>query len=384
MIHIRKYRRSNREGWEVDIHAEVDGRRVRMRRKSPHPARDATRRWAEGLLSALIRKGLPSGVVPKGPPRAAPASTPTVRELAPAFLEWSRSMGQKPSSVHAKDRILINHIFDWLGDTPIGSVGPAEIERLRAGLACSGKTANNVLSTLSAMLRYAAEVGVIEKATRVRLGKVGVGEAEWYPPAEYEALVRAAGNVGELELLIVLLGGDAGMRAGEMIGLEHGDLRAGKRAAVVIARNVWEGQAAAPKGGRSRVVPLTPRLVDAIAGVPVPLHDRATTRVLSREDATVTHRWLQAAVKRVERAAGMTQTGRVHILRHTFCARLVAAGVHPHVIQKLAGHADITTTLRYMHAGETAEDDAIAALGTGAEQSGPVRVKSRKRARSGG
>lgn len=38
-----------------------------------------------------------------------------------------------------------------------------------------------------------------------------------------------------------------------------------------------------------------------------------------------------------------------HSLRHTFASRLVAAGVNIKVVQTLMGHADLTTTLRYVH-----------------------------------
>jgi integrase len=42
---------------------------------------------------------------------------------------------------------------------------------------------------------------------------------------------------------------------------------------------------------------------------------------------------------------------------------LVQAGVHPRTIQALAGHADLGTTLRYMHLSPDAGDAGIAALG---------------------
>jgi len=39
----------------------------------------------------------------------------------------------------------------------------------------------------------------------------------------------------------------------------------------------------------------------------------------------------------------------LHILRHTFCSRLAARGATAMEIKELAGHADLTTTMRYMH-----------------------------------
>ncbi|MDP6213177.1 MAG: tyrosine-type recombinase/integrase, partial [Candidatus Thalassarchaeaceae archaeon] len=38
-----------------------------------------------------------------------------------------------------------------------------------------------------------------------------------------------------------------------------------------------------------------------------------------------------------------------HALRHTFCSKLVQLGVQIKVVQELAGHESIETTLRYAH-----------------------------------
>jgi site-specific recombinase XerD len=48
-----------------------------------------------------------------------------------------------------------------------------------------------------------------------------------------------------------------------------------------------------------------------------------------------------------------------HCLRHAFCTELADAGVPIHTIKDLAGHSSIETTLRYMHTGEKAKQDAI-------------------------
>jgi site-specific recombinase XerD len=48
-----------------------------------------------------------------------------------------------------------------------------------------------------------------------------------------------------------------------------------------------------------------------------------------------------------------------HTLRHTFCTRLSEAGVAIEVIAKLAGHADIRTTQRYINVTRDRTLDAI-------------------------
>jgi hypothetical protein len=49
-------------------------------------------------------------------------------------------------------------------------------------------------------------------------------------------------------------------------------------------------------------------------------------------------------------------------LRHTFCSHLAIKGAPACAIQELAGHADLTTTERYMHLSPAATEDAIRLL----------------------
>ncbi len=51
-----------------------------------------------------------------------------------------------------------------------------------------------------------------------------------------------------------------------------------------------------------------------------------------------------------------------HILRHTFCSHLAMLGKPAGAIQALAGHASITTTVRYMSLSPNSARDAIAGL----------------------
>ena len=75
--------------------------------------------------------------------------------------------------------------------------------------------------------------------------------------------------------------------------------------------------------------------------------------------------------EKVKAEAGL-EHGSFHATRHTFCTRLAARGIAPRTIQELAGHADLSTTQRYMHATPGAADAAIAKLAE--EVEGVARV----------
>ncbi len=114
----------------------------------------------------------------------------------------------------------------------------------------------------------------------------------------------------------------------------------------------------APKGGRLRYIPLTVRLAKA-------LRDQRHLRsplVLCNEDGEALNR--KAVLLGVRRAArrGKVQNSGVHVLRHTFCSHLAMRGAPARAIQELAGHADLSTTQRYMHLSPAAIEAAIRLL----------------------
>jgi site-specific recombinase XerD len=67
-------------------------------------------------------------------------------------------------------------------------------------------------------------------------------------------------------------------------------------------------------------------------------------------------------MKSAQRLAGLKATGNFHILRHTFCSHLAMRGAVPKVIQELAGHAQLSTTMRYMHLAKGHKEQAIRLL----------------------
>ena len=175
---------------------------------------------------------------------------------------------------------------------------------------------------------------------------------------DYERLVEAAAQVDERALIAVLLGGDAGLRTGEMIALEWTDIDF-RRSLLHVNRAEWEGHIGMPKGGRARTVNMTSRLAAALKGH---RHLKGPRVLRSDDESTADRDALSSWIKRAERRAGLPITGRLHILRQTFCSRLAIRGATTKAIQELAGHASPTTTQRYMHLSPAAKESAIRLL----------------------
>jgi integrase len=58
--------------------------------------------------------------------------------------------------------------------------------------------------------------------------------------------------------------------------------------------------------------------------------------------------------------AGLSRHVHPHLLRHTFGTYLAFSGVNPYRLQALLGHADLKTTMNYVHVAQTGRpDDAI-------------------------
>ena len=174
---------------------------------------------------------------------------------------------------------------------------------------------------------------------------------------EYGRLVEAAKAMDPRAYLAILLGGEAGLRCGEIMALEWTDVDLGRRQ-LRVERSEWKGRVTPPKGGRSRVVPLTARLARALAGH---RHLRSP-RILVKDDGNpLTQKIVQVLVRNAAQRAKVARGG-VHVLRHTFCSHLAMRGAPARAIQDLAGHKDLATTQRYMHLSPAAVQAAIRLL----------------------
>jgi integrase/recombinase XerD len=127
------------------------------------------------------------------------------------------------------------------------------------------------------------------------------------------------------------------------------------------------------KGGKERMVPLSPAARDAMAhwlrhrdaeqdaarlakGTPPSPHlfpSRGKAGHLTRV-------WFHGRIKTLAAFAGLNPDGvSPHVLRHAFATHLLAGGADLRAIQTMLGHADISTTEIYTHVLETRLRDLV-------------------------
>ena len=125
-----------------------------------------------------------------------------------------------------------------------------------------------------------------------------------------------------------------------------------------IQRSDWNGHVTTPKNGRLRHIPLTVRLATALREH---RHLRRPLVLCDQRGQPICRRTLQNWVRLAARR-GRVQNSGGHVLRHTFCSHLAMRGAPARAIQELAGHADPSTTQRYMHLRPAVAESAIRLL----------------------
>jgi excisionase family DNA binding protein len=345
-------------GWEVDIRVQLpDGSVIRERKKASATSKLAAQKWAESRERVLLVHGKPK------PVKEELQTIPTVKEFALRFLDgYAKANRLKPSGIASKETVLRVHLARAFGDKRLDEITTEDVQRLKATLTeRAPKTVNNILTTLSVVLRTAVEWGVIEDVPcSIKLLRAPKTEASFHDFEEFERLVEVARSEASA-LLVVLLGGEAGLRCGEMMALEWTDVDLTKRQ-LTVARSEWKGHVTMPKGGRLRYVPLTRRLTDALREA---RHLRGPRVLCDGAGKPLTQKVVQVLVRQTARRANVKPG--IHILRHSFCSHLAMRGAPARAIQELAGHQDLGTTQRYMHLSPAALDAAIRLLETGTE-----------------
>jgi len=338
--------------WYADFRFQhADGTVERVRKRSPVQSKAGADEFEHQLRTELLT---PVCTVTK--------EVPKFSAYATEFMDTYVVANNKPSERTMKACILKHHLLPVFGDMPLDAIKMHPIEVLKASLLAKGlsrKRVNNILACLGKMLRYAHEVELIEVVPRVKLLKIPLQKFDFLTFEELSRLTEAV-KVEPERWALVLLGADAGLRQGEIIALEWGDvdLVAGT---LTVRRSSWKGLVGTPKSGRERKVPLTARLKAALKAH---RHLKSELVFCRADGKPFTQSAIEAALRFGCKRAGLRSIGS-HVLRHTFCSHLAMRGAAPKAIQELVGHSTLSMTLRYMHLAPSALREAIGLLDFG-------------------
>jgi len=267
------------------------------------------------------------------------------RDLVDPALEAKRDRGNEASSIHT-DRVRLRRVLPAIGHLKVHQLTPGRIERFLQDLArgdeshppVKGATRNRFHSLISSIFRYGVRQGLAGvnplaggSVPRSKESKIHVRYLERDEQRRLTAAIRQDDPKKVLEVELAIL---TGMRRGEQFNAKWEDWKIQEGVLYVTG-----------KTGPREV-----RISRAARRCLTRLRKRAPRERMfitpERNEGPLDRRlWFEKGAKK----ADLRPAFRYHDLRHTYCSRLVAAGVPLLEVQKLAGHKSYSTTLRYAH-----------------------------------
>jgi integrase len=334
----------------------ADGRRLQRRlgfvwaKRSRPPAGHLTQAQAEARLQAMLN-GEDESVAVELPPGASPTFAAAGREWL-AYVEHDRK--RRRSTVQDYRRELERVLIPEFGELiPLDQIDTARIDSYREKLVAEGRLSARTINKRLAQLH-----AIFKRAQRVHgLSTNPVSGAERQPhrrSGDFMALeaqgveLLATNAANEQDAALFEVAAFTGLRLGELRGLRWADVDWLRRL-VHVRRSFTRGEEGPPKSGKVRSVPLVDQAARAL--------DRLSRRKRFTEDDDLV--FVNALGKPFEESAMRRRFYaaldaaelpriRFHDLRHTFGTLAVQAFPLTDV-KAYMGHADIQTTMIYVH-----------------------------------
>jgi integrase len=339
-----------------------DGRQVQRKvgpawtERGRPPVGYYTKRTAEDWLRDVLgeaRRGTLPGLVKTGV---------TFSEAADEWLRYvEHDRDRKPSTIVGYKAILRAQLLPTFGDEPIESITTEMIESWIAGVDRAPATRAKALVLLHGIFKRARKVYGLPTNPAAGVERPPMrqsGDIEVFSLEEVMALVRAAASAQDAA--IYLTAAFTGLRRGELLALRWRDVDFSNQ--VVRVRSSYaDGALTTPKSGKVRSVPMAPDVAEALAKLGQRASWTADDDLVfvgqrgSYLDGRALRRRYDAALKR----AGLRKL-RFHDLRHTFGTRMIGKADIRRV-QEWMGHADIQTTMKYLHYAPREGDAALVA-----------------------
>ena len=284
----------------------------------------------------------------------------TVAEWSQLWLQTKR--GKKPKTIEGYRSLLRSRVLPEFGATPLTRIDHHAVERWIAELEADGLSPSRIRQghqLLSA---------IFKKALRDR--RIGFNPAEGVElPTEQrrEMLFLNAEQVNDLAdaagayrpLILTLAYG--GMRWAETAGLTVNRVNLLRRRIEVVKTLSEIGgrlEVVAPKSGEQRTVVL-PRFLATMLEPLVAGRDPDARVFTAPRGGPLRHsNFYHGTWKKAVARSGVPARLRIHDLRHTCAALLIAQGAHAKAIQQHLGHASVKLTMdRYGHLLPAAFED---------------------------
>jgi len=273
--------------------------------------------------------------------------------LVESFLPYSEA--NKKS--FANDVYICRTLVSYFRRKSIRQLTPPLVEEFKQWLLAkptrhggqrSLATVNNHLRVLSKILSMAVEADLIDANPCFRIRKFKPNNRRLRilsDEKEVELLTSLEGN--DLIRSIVIVALNTGLRRGEIFSLKWTDVDF-QRGRLVIRKT---------KASKERFVPMNATVKELLRSIPRLLSDYVFPSPKTVGRLTDIKKSFRGAVD----MAGIENL-RFHDLRHTFATRLADAGTDAYTLMEIMGHADLKTTMIYVHASGDASRRAVEKL----------------------
>lgn len=264
-------------------------------------------------------------------------------ELAYDALEWAKTHKRS----WRDDERRLKPLLREFGAMKAEAIKPKDIESWLTANTRTPATANRFRALLSLIYRQGIRNQriAVNPARAVSQRAENNGRIRWLRPEEESRIRKVMEKTCPQFRPAFDFALNTGLRAGEQFNLKWSDVDLDRKQLTIPLS----------KNGTSRHVSLNDEamaalrsLKEASLGSPYVFENS-----LGRRMGTI-QRWFQPVLKEAQ-----VDGFRWHDLRHTFCSRLVMAGVGIGVVQKLAGHKTIAMTARYTHLSQDSEMEAL-------------------------
>jgi len=279
------------------------------------------------------------------------------------YLPWAQA-GHKAKNTVKREKLAIRTWIDVIGDSRLLDINRRRAERFRTQRlkTVSPRTVNHDVGVISFILNKAVEWELLSANPLTGLKRLPENKKNprWLTSEEIQAVMKMVPDRLRAVLLTFL---NTGIRRSELERLEWSDIDLEQR--VLMVKHKGDEHT---KSRKERVVDLNDIAVETFRHHRQEMKAkfrRLPQRVFVTERGTPMKNNLLRDVKAVYKSAGI-EGAVIHSLRHTFGSQAMMNGVPLATVKEWMGHADVQTTMVYVHVDRNHKREAINRFNLGA------------------